>query len=349
MDMIEVDGSQKSGSGTILRYAVSLASLLGQDLHITNIRAKRKNPGLRPQHRLSVMACGQLSRGTAERAEVGSKEIMFRPGKVLMGGDYGWDIGTAGSTTMLAMTVLPLALFADRPSTFKITGGLFQDFAPSAIHLQDVFFPTLRKMGIDAQLKIIRPGYVPKGGGVIELMVEPVKDKIKPLKLLRQGRVIEIKGKAISSHLKERKVSDRMAELCRNELREDGFDPQIEVLYDTTSIQKGAALAIYAYTDTGCIIGSDMAGKLGRTSEEIGRSVARNLIDDIKTNATVDRYQADLLIIYGALADGLTEYSIPRMTEHVDSNLWLIQEILGVKSEVKGNHLRIEGVGFHLE
>ncbi|MCK4424495.1 RNA 3'-phosphate cyclase, partial [Candidatus Bathyarchaeota archaeon] len=36
--MIEVDGSQKSGSGTILRLSVALAAVLNQPLHIYNIR-----------------------------------------------------------------------------------------------------------------------------------------------------------------------------------------------------------------------------------------------------------------------------------------------------------------------
>jgi len=39
--MLSIDGSEKSGSGTIVRYSIALSSLLGEDLHITNIRAKR--------------------------------------------------------------------------------------------------------------------------------------------------------------------------------------------------------------------------------------------------------------------------------------------------------------------
>ena len=42
--MIEVDGSAQSGSGTLLRYAVALATLLGEPLHMTRIRAKREKP-----------------------------------------------------------------------------------------------------------------------------------------------------------------------------------------------------------------------------------------------------------------------------------------------------------------
>jgi RNA 3'-terminal phosphate cyclase (ATP) len=344
--MIKVNGREKSGSGTILRYAVSLSTLLGEDLFIHSIRARRKKPGLRPQHLKGVLALSEMCGGTVNNAQVGSHQILYRPGKQIRGGYYEWDIGTAGSTTMLATTVLPAACFATTPVRFRIKGGLFQDYAPSAYHMQWVLFPLLREMGVQAELKIIRPGYVPRGGGVIEVRVEPVAGRIRSLNFLYPGNIREIKGIAISSHLEKRKVSERMAKKCKALLRVDGYGAQIKEIYDTTSIQEGAALALFSRSDTGCIIGSDRAGKPGRSSEEIGRYVAKNWLQDIQTGATVDRYLADQLIIYAALAERTTEYLIPRVTEHVDTNLWLVNRILGAKTTLKNNRLKIEGIGF---
>ncbi len=92
--MIHIDGSQKSGSGTIARFAVGLATLLGEELHLTNIRAKRPKPGLRPQHLKSMQALQQICRGSLSGGEVGSSEIRFKPGGEVRGGRYEWDIGT---------------------------------------------------------------------------------------------------------------------------------------------------------------------------------------------------------------------------------------------------------------
>ncbi|RLF35971.1 MAG: RNA 3'-terminal phosphate cyclase, partial [Thermoplasmata archaeon] len=58
--MLEIDGSLKSGSGTILRLSVALASILGAPLHVYNIRAKRPNPGLSPQHLEAVLTAAKL-------------------------------------------------------------------------------------------------------------------------------------------------------------------------------------------------------------------------------------------------------------------------------------------------
>ena len=344
--MIDIDGAQKSGSGTIVRFAVGLATLLSEELHLTNIRAKREKPGLRPQHLKSIQALQEICQGTLTGGEVGSSEIRFRPGGEVKGGYYEWDIGTAGSTTLLAMTLLPAACFSKGAIRFKISGGLFQDFAPSTYHMHYVFLPVLNKMGINAKLSIIRPGYVPRGGGIIEVKVEPLTEKIKPIRLPNQGEVVGIEGVALSSHLKERRVSERMVEKCNQVLKSSGYRAQIEAVYDTLAFQKGAALAVYAKTNTGCIIGADRAGEPRRTSEDIAKYVARNLVEDLATGATVDRYLADQLIFYAALADGVSEYRIPRLTEHVETNLWLIETILGVKTEVDNNLVRIQGMGY---
>lgn len=344
--MICVDGSQKSGSGTIIRFAVGLAALLNQELHLTNIRARREKPGLRPQHFKAIEALRELCQGTLEGARVGASEIRFKPGARIAGGHYEWDIRTAGSTTLLAMTLLPVAIFATDTVHLKISGGLFQDFAPSAHHMQNVLFPLLNRMGIDATLTIARPGYVPRGGGVIEMEVAPVTGKIKPLSLTNQGEVTGIEGIALSSHLKERKVSERMAEACHNVLKTRGYNARIETMYDTTAQQRGAALTIFARTTTACIIGADQAGQPGRTSEEIGRYVAGSLLEDLATGATVDRHLADQLIFYAALADGVSQYRIPRLTEHVESNLWLVASILGARTEISDGTIRIHGIGY---
>jgi len=343
--MLKIDGSQRSGSGTLLRHAVALATLLGEDLYMWNIRANREKPGLRHQHRQAILACCDLSGGSAEGAEVGSTQIRYRPGREIKGGDYEWDIGTGGSTTMLAMTILPLACFADRETTFSLSGGLFQDFAPSAYHMQQVLFPVLSRMGLRLDLAIKRPGYAEQGGGTIELKVKPLEGKIAPLKLTTQAKVERVNGIALSSHLEQSKVSERMARECERTLKAHGYQVEIATLYDTSAAHQGAALAIWAKAKT-CFIGSDRAGKKGRRAEAIGEYVAKNLINCVAAGATVDKYLADQLIIYASLAEGISEYLIPEITEHVDSNLWLAEHILGTKAEIKGNRLRIDGIGY---
>jgi len=273
-------------------------------------------------------------------------ELHFRPGKRLSGGEYVWDIGTAGSTTMLALTVLPVAAFAGRPSVFRIRGGLFQDFAPSAFHTQHVLLPALGEMGIQAGLEIVRPGYVPKGGGIIELEVKPLRGKLRPFVRTGLEGALRFWGISLSSHLRERKVSERMAKRCQAVLRRRGIEAAFSITHDETAPQPGAALALFAEDTRGARLGADRAGAPRRSAESIGETVARMLLADLDSGATVDRHLADQLILYAALAEGESRYRIPSVTDHVESNLWLIGEILGASWEIRGNLLVIRGIGY---
>jgi RNA 3'-terminal phosphate cyclase (ATP) len=166
--------------------------------------------------------------------------------------------------------------------------------------------------------------------------------------------VNSIRGIALSSHLKERDVARRMERECERALKERGFRPEIEILHDEgespaferPSIQAGAALAVWVETDTGCLIGADMAGARGRTAEFIGKQTALNLLADLGSGATVDRHLADQFIPFAALAKGMSTFRIPSMTEHVEARLWLVERILGARSRTQENLVTIEGIGF---
>jgi len=352
--MITIDGGRKSGSGTIVRDTLSYSVITGESVRLMNIRAGRDKPGLRPQHMKAIQAVAQLNQGHLEGDSVGSSEIIYHPGTVIRGGEYRWNIGTAGSTTMLLCTVLPLALFAGDDSRYVITGGLFQDYAPPAYHIQHVLAPQLRKMGAETEIRVLRPGYFPKGGGGLEVETKPVTRPLHPLHLSSQGEVKRISGIALSSRLQDRKVSDRMAAACRNQLQSGGYDADIEVLYDTEAApvynqvapQPGAALAVWCETKNACRLGADMAGAPGRPAERIGQHVALTLQEDLHSGGTTDRFLADQLVPFVALASGTSDYVVPMMTDHIDTRLWLAEKMLEIRKEWSGNRLRVTGLGF---
>jgi RNA 3'-terminal phosphate cyclase (ATP) len=338
-----IDGAQMSGSGTIVRYAVALATLVGRPVRVINARQRRREPGLRPQHVTSVHACAELCGGSVEGVEVGSRTFAFVPGAHIPGGSFEWDIGTAGSATMLALSVLPVACFAAAPVHARITGGLFQDFAPSPFHMHRVLAPLLRSMGADVSLEVIRPGYVPGGGGIVELHVTPARQGFKALVLDAAGQASDVHGIALSSHLAERRVSERMASTCEEQIRSAGMSCAVDRVDDVTAAHAGACLAIWTETNTGSWFGADRAGKFGRSSEEIGRFVATTFLEDVGTGATVDRHLADQLVLFCALASGTSSYRVPRHSPHLESNLWLVTQF-GARVSVKARRVEIQGL-----
>jgi RNA 3'-terminal phosphate cyclase (ATP) len=342
--VLAIDGGQQSGSGTIVRYAVALAALLGQSVRVFNARKRRRSPGLRPQHVASIRACAAICGGETEGVSVDSTEFTFVPGPRLAGGPYNWDIGTAGSTNMLALSVLPLVCFVDQPVRVGIEGGVFQDYAPSPYHLQHVLAVLLQRMGVIVQLEVTRPGYAPQGAGALQLTVSPVARELAPLTLTEPGEVREVRGIAVASHLAERHVTDRMASVCDEHLTAAGLWCAIERVEDTTAQHAGANLAIWAESTTGCVFGADRAGAFHRSSEAIGTFVAKTFLQDVRSGATVDRHLTDQLVLFAALAHGTSRYIVPRETEHLTTNLWLIGQF-GAYGVVERRQVVIDGLG----
>jgi RNA 3'-terminal phosphate cyclase (ATP) len=209
-----------------------------------------------------------------------------------------------------------------------------------------VLLPLLARMGLVARTQVVRPGYVPRGGGILGLTVQPVCGVLRPLVLPALGRVTRVWGTALCSHLGAQHVADRMAGRCRKRLAAAGLAADINAEYDSTALQHGAALAVFAETGTGCLLGADRAGAPGRPSEAIADAVARMLLDDLESGATVDRHLGDQLVLYAALADGISEYIVPAVTDHVDANCWLAAQVLGAAVEVAGRRVRIRGIGY---
>ncbi len=344
--MLSIDGSCFSGSGTIVRQAVAYAALTRQPVRVFNVRASRRPPGLRAQHVRVVEAIGELVAGEAEGVHVGSREFVFRPGRGTPATGYRWDIGSAGSTTLLALAALPVLACSTRPGEVELCGGVFQDFAPSAYHLQHVVLPLLRGPGIEAEVQLLRPGYVPRGGGILRVTVQPTRFPLRPLVQDRPGELERIWGIALASHLVQRRVAHRMAEAAQRGLTVADHTAHFELNYDTTAVQAGAALAAFADLTSGARLGADCAGALRRPSEVIGRRVAQQLREELEAGATLDRHAADQIIPFAALAAGESRFRIAGTTEHLESNVWLAREFLGAQASVHERVLTIKGVAF---
>ncbi|MEM1586558.1 MAG: RNA 3'-terminal phosphate cyclase [Candidatus Bathyarchaeia archaeon] len=348
--MLKIDGGQKSGSGTILRLSVAFASILGEPLHIYNIRKKRSEPGLRPQHLESVLTAAKLCNADVKGAYVGSQELWFEP-REISGGEIDAEIGTAGSIPMLIMTVLPICAFAKRPVVLKISkGGTDVKNSPTINYLINVLLRILEKMGLKAEIEVKKYGYYPRGMGEVILRVQP-PGGLKPLRLEEFGEIKSVNGISVCTFLADRRVAERQAREAERILRARGLDPKIRMVNDFSNpLQKGSSLVLWAETDKGALLGSDSIGELGKASETVAQETAKGLLEEIDARATVDVHMADMLVPYIAFADGESIYLTRMFSDHLESNIWLAEEILNAKFDVKkvNGLYRIEGRGLKI-
>jgi RNA 3'-terminal phosphate cyclase (ATP) len=200
--VIEIDGSYREGGGQILRTSLSLSCLFRKPFRICNIRKGRKKPGLMPQHLTAVRAAQLISNADVIGDVTGSTELSFSPSEV-KNGDFSFDIGTAGSTSLVLQTLIPPVVFSNishdpflstllkrgkvglpkEKITFTLKGGTHVPFSPSFHYLDGVFAPFLTMIGIRIELSIESHGFYPKGGGKVRAEIFLPKN-IRPLKAL---------------------------------------------------------------------------------------------------------------------------------------------------------------------
>jgi len=342
--MLEIDGSQKSGSGTILRLSVALAAITNQPLHIYNVRVNRPQPGLKYQHLEAVLTAAKLSNANVKGAFLGSRELWFTP-QHIRGGNIEAEIQTAGSIPMLLLAVLPICLLADNPVHLHVAkGGTDTTHAPTTNYMRNVLLPTLRRIGVEAEITVQKYGYYPKGGGEVTMSVKP-NHALKSVRLEAFGKIESIKGVSICTFLADRQVAERQAKAAQDVLSQNGYNSAVEVVNDKSNpYQKGSSLILWAETNTGLIIGADAIGELHKTAEAVGKEAAGKLLTELAVKPTVDVYLADMLIPYFALTEGASTLFARTISEHIESNIWLMEKMLNVKFTVeKANNLyRIE-------
>jgi len=332
--MIEIDGSIGEAGGQILRTACALAVVTKKPCHVFNIRKGREKPGLMPQHLLGIQALARLCDGKLEGDFLGSEEIKFYPGQTYRD-RISINIPTAGSITLVLQTLIPPALFVEKPVKISFDGGATDTFfSPTMDHFRYVFLKTLEKMGSQVEINILKRGYYPEGGAKVEVKVFPLK--LKNLNLIERGKLkkfLVISG--ASNALKNKKVAERQVAGVREILGKLKLPIEEKIEYYDTRCPGSQICLIVEFENT--IIGTDNLGKLGKRAEDVGKEAALELLREQKSESCLDRHLADQVLPNMALSKGKSQVTVSEITNHCKTNIWVIEKFIEGKFEIKGN------------
>lgn len=323
-DFVKIDGRRGEGGGQVLRTSLALSVVTGRPLKISNIRARRKKPGLLRQHLTAVKASAEICQAKVRGDELHSTSLTFEPRSVVPG-SYSFRIGTAGSTSLVLQTILPPLLLAGGESTVEIGGGTHNMMAPPFDFLDKTFAPILEKMGVGVDMMLKKWGFYPAGGGLIRIDIRPT-EKFKPLKLMDRGsllsRACTAVGSAISGEICEReleqvkkKLNWRAQELSSRLLRAP-VGPGNALLFQLEYENISAVFTAF--------------GEKGVVAEKVASGGVSEVRSYLKSEAFACEYLADQLLLPMALS-GKGEFTAVSISSHTVTNMEVIKEFLDVE------------------
>jgi len=329
MKHIQIDGSQGEGGGQVLRSSLALSLVTGRPFTIDNIRAKRAKPGLMRQHLTAVRAAAKVGGCKIDNVRIGSIRLDFRPGKV-QGGDYAFNIGTAGSATLVLQAVLPALMLAGEPSTLTLRGGTHNPMAPPFDFLERVYLPLVKRLGPNIQATLVRCGFYPAGGGEFQVEIEPVK-KLSNLDLTERGEITKRKGRILLAQL-----PNHIAERERSSLLEKTGWPEKSVVIETVRNSLGPGnvvmLEIASENVTELFTGF---GEIGVKAEKVARKAVESYQEYLAADVPVGAYLADQLMLPLAIAawqgSGPSTFRTLPLTQHSRTHIDILQRFLEIE------------------
>ncbi len=347
MDAVEIDGSLGEGGGQVLRTSLALAAITGKGVLVKNIRSQRPSPGLKPQHLASLKTVASLCDAKLVGAKPNSKEVCFKPGKILPS-NLNVNIGTAGSVSLLLSQVMPVALFES--VSLHLHGGTNVPFSPPMEFLKEALFPVLRKSGARLEASVNRRGYYPKGRGLVSFSSKPASLPLKPFFFREQGVLELVKACSHCASLPA-KVAFEQAASAKHFLGNLGVDFVEAVECRERSETIGSGISLFAFFSSGAVLSGSALGAKGKPAEKVGKEAAEKLLSQLGSKKPCDLHLADQLIPFMALAGGKSVIETTCFTSHCQTNIAVTEKFLPVKFKAaaeigKPAKISVSGSGF---
>ena len=334
MNFLKINGAHGEGGGQIIRSAISLSCITKQPIHIENIRKNRKISGLKPQHLTAITLLQKIANATVIGADVGSTELKFIPGNI-ENLDLEADVGSAGSIPLILQVLIPVVAISKKKLNLKIKGGTDVLWSPTIDYTQYVLREAYSRMGIKFSFELCKRGYYPKGGGEINLQINP--SNVKPI-LFSKRKTNNVKLICTYSKLIKEKIENEVKETVKK-LTAANFIVDAEIKSEE-ALDSGASLLIYS-TDDKSIIGLD--GLYNNKTHNFDLN-----IDKFIESYSIDDSLADMIVVPASLANGKTIFQVREITKHLETNLFVTSKITGCRYGIGktsyGYDVIIEGI-----
>jgi len=328
---IKIDGNLGEGGGQVLRSSLSLSLITNRPFTIVNIRKRRPKPGLMPQHLKAVEAAAAIGMARVKGADLGSQSLTFEPSGVKPG-KYRFDIGTAGSTSLVLQTILLPLSFAGGDSTVTVIGGTHVPWSPCFHYLEWHWLHYMGKIGFRVELKLDKAGFYPRGGGCVCAVIHQAAE-FQPIRLTHRGDLKKIRGVSAVATL-DVNVAERQKVQAIKRLGGLSKEVEIEVI-ELRAASKGTFLLLIGeFEHSQCCFFA--LGALRKRAESVADEAVDEFLAFLASDGAIDHYLADQLVLPLALTRGASEMRTSKVTQHLTTNASIVEMFLPIRIEIDG-------------
>ncbi len=334
---IVVNGSHGEGGGALLRTALSMAALTQRPVRVHTVRGAMRRTGLAAEDMAFLHALARSTSADVDGDEPGSREVVFRPTRLPRPIDERFEIGSfekgsvPGNALVVLESLIPVLARAGGYSRVTVVGETYNENTLTYDAFHRVTLPAHFAQGVYTEPTQVTAGFGWGAKGEVRLEVEP--SVVCPIDWRARGRVVQARGVIAVSGL-EQGIAERGASRVAGLFAEHGLSGEVEVV-GVRSAQPGVFVTVYVQFERGAGVGTAI-GQKGLRMEAVVDSAFRNLREWLDTDATVDPFLADQLLLPAALAEGSSAFTTPRVTRRLVTMAWVIRQFLPVPITIKG-------------
>ena len=187
-------------------------------------------------------------------------------------------------------------------------------------------------MGFKINLEMARAGFYPKGGGEIRGTISPIQT-IYPLNIHNRGQLKQIRGSSAVANL-DRSIAERQRDRVVRRLGSQYPLNDIRISHIPSNFKGTTLYLVCEFEYSQCCYFS--LGAKGKPAEQVADEVCKKIEYFLSTDATIDEYLADQLLLPLSFANGSSTFSTAKVTNHLLTNVEVIRQFNTADISVSG-------------
>lgn len=332
-----LNGSYGEGGAASFRTALTMSAFTERSVRIHSIRGAKRKPGLWPEDLTFARMLGHSCGAKLIGDDLGSNELTFSPKHWPRALHAKFDIaeheqGTVpGNALVILESLLPVLARTGKYSKVTLLGETHNLNTLSFDAWERGSLVAHRRQGIYVYPQLVAAGYGFGGRGEVVAEIEPSMPN--GVDWRTRGELQHLTVVLTTSELAD-SVAARGVQAAEDLMRDYRSVLSVES-QPVRSRSPGAFVTIIAEFERG--FGSSTAmGARGVRMESVVEQAWAGLQSWMASEATVDPYLADQLVIPALLATGPTTFKTSQITSRLLTQAWIIKQFMPIHLTILG-------------